>query len=214
MRPAHKELSQLMQQKNTLTMGVIVALVIAVVAALNLLPAPAPTAATPTPDLAPPPAADDARLLPISGDNLDGQTLTFPADFNAPFNLVVMPFNRDQQTAAVGWLATFEQAARADERVAYYSIAALTDLQPFVRTLVVQGLNVAVRDAETRQRVVVTFLENQAAVVAALGAGDTAAMRVLIVAQDGRILWQLSGEHSAEREAALLEALDALLSAE
>ncbi len=200
-----------MNQKNTLTMGVIVALVIAVVAALNLSPAPA---AVPTPEPATPPATEEARLLPISGDNLDGQTLAFPDDFSAPFNLVVMPFNRDQQTAAVGWLATFEQAARADERVAYYSIAALTDLQPFVRTLVVQGLNVAVRHAETRQRVVVTFLENQAAVVAALGAGDTTAMRVLIVAQDGRVLWQLSGEHSAEREAALLEALDALLSAE
>lgn len=201
-----------MAQKNTLTMGVIVALVIAVVAALNLSPAPAD--ATPTPEAAPPPAAEDARLLPISGDNLDGQTLTFPEDFSAPFNLVVMPFNRDQQTAAVGWLATFEQAARADERVAYYSIAALTDLAPFVRTLVVQGLNVAVRDPETRQRVVVTFLANQAAVVAALGAGDTAAMRVLIVAQDGRVLWQISGEHTAEREAELQAALAALLSAE
>ncbi|MFQ3674244.1 MAG: hypothetical protein SNJ83_11685, partial [Aggregatilineales bacterium] len=165
-----------MQQKNTLTMGVIVALVIAVVAALNLSPAPAPTAATPTPEPSTPLAAEEARLLPISGDNLDGQTLSFPADFSAPFNLVVMPFNRDQQTAAVGWLATFEQAARADERVAYYSIAALTDLQPFVRTLVVQGLNVAVRDADTRQRVVVAFLEDQAAFVAGLGTGDTASV--------------------------------------
>jgi hypothetical protein len=122
-----------------------------------------------------------------------------------------MPFNRDQQTAAVGWLETFEQAAREDPRVAYYSIAALTDLSPLVRTLVVQGLNVAVRDAAVRPRVVVAFLEDQAAFVAALGAGDTSAMRVLILAPDGRVLWQTSGEHTPERAAELLEALADLL---
>lgn len=187
-------------------LGVIAAVIIAVVVALttrlNVPTAPQHTA---------PPPADEPRLLTISGDNLNGQTLTFPQDFRADFNLVVMPFNRDQQTAAVGWLATFEEAARSDARVDYYSIAALTDLSPPVRLLVIQGLNLAVREPATRQRVVVTFLSNQAEVVAALGEGDTAAMRVLILARDGRVLWQTSGEHTPEREAALRTALAVLL---
>ncbi|XWX03677.1 hypothetical protein VZO05_14310 [Aggregatilineales bacterium SYSU G02658] len=209
-----------MDRKTALTMGVIVVLVFALYLASPPASSPTnvrPRTATPSPtspEATPLPPLDEARLLPISGDNLDGQMLTFPSDFNAPFNLVVMPFNRDQQTAAVGWLATFEQAANRDARVAYYSIAALTDLTPLVKTLVVQGLNVAVREPATRQRVVVAFLEDQAATVAALGAGDTSAMRVLIVAQDGRVLWQTSGEHNAEREAALIEALDELIAAD
>ena len=199
--------------KRTVGLAGVVLAVLAAAAAAVLLSRSAAPAAAPRAEATPFQEAGAARLLPIQGDNLDGQRLSFPDDFVGSFNLVVMPFNRDQQTAAVGWLETFEQAAREDPRVAYYSIAALTDLSPLVRTLVVQGLNVAVRDAAVRPRVVVAFLEDQAAFVAALGPGDTSAMRVLIVSPDGRVLWQTSGEHTPERAAELLKALAELLGA-
>lgn len=136
------------------------------------------------------------QFATISGDNLDGQTLTFPADFTAAYNLVVMPFNRDQQASAIQWLPTFEAIAKRHPQVAYYSIAALDDLSPLVRTLVIQGLNLAVSDAATRQRTVVAFLANQNDFVTALGNPDRSQLRVLLVTRAGAVLHEYSGTFS------------------
>lgn len=143
-------------------------------------------------------ATTDMRVtLPsISADNLEGATLTFPTDFAADYNLVVMPFNRDQQTSAIAWLPTFQTLAAKYPTVDYYSIAALEDLSPIIRTLVVSGLNLGVSDPLVRARTVVLFLDNQQAFVDALGITDMDSLRVLVFDREGHLLHQTVGTFS------------------
>jgi hypothetical protein len=154
-------------------------------------------------------ATSEAISLPqmpsVTGNNLDDESLTFPQDFRTDYALVVMPFDRDQQTNAIAWLPMFQRIQTNDPRISYYSIAALEDLSPAVRLLVVQGLNFAVTDSATRQATVVLFLSNQVEFTQALGISNLDAMRVLLLNKSGQVLWQTVGDYAPEKEADLLE---------
>jgi hypothetical protein len=154
-------------------------------------------------------ATSEALVLPqmpvVTGNNLDEESLTFPQDFASDYALVVMPFDRDQQTNAIAWLPMFQRIQANDPRISYYSIAALEDLSPAIRLLVVQGLNFAVTDSATRQATVVLFLSNQVEFTQALGISNLDAMRVLLLNKSGQVLWQTVGDYAPEKEADLLE---------
>ncbi len=147
----------------------------------------------------------------VNGENLDGDTLTMPIDFSGELNLIVMPFDRNQQSSAINWLLTFQAIIAQHPQVNYYSIAALENLAPAIRFLVVQGLNVAVTDTEVRERTFVLFLENQQSFVDALGDGDMSEMRVLIVNREGQVLWQYIGTFSETAGFQIQAAIDEFL---
>jgi hypothetical protein len=146
----------------------------------------------------------------VIAENLNGEALTLPAQFGAAYNLVVVPFDRAQQTEAIEWLATFQALAASRPDLAYYSVAALTDLAPTVRLLVLGGLNLGVTDDAVRARTFVLFLEDQAAFVRALGEGDTASMRVLVVDRAGQVLHQQYGPYNPQAADTLGQAVAAL----
>lgn len=148
--------------------------------------------------------AGDCLVLPaVSGATLTDNPITFPDDFSAPYTLVVVPFDQEQQEAAAEWLEPFQSIAEEYEALSYINIAALPDLQPLVRTMVVGGLLLGVREEATQERIVLLFLEDQAAFLQALGLPDDTVMQVLVVDDTGAIYWRGSGVYSAETEAEL-----------
>lgn len=154
------------------------------------------------------PEATVARLtLPrVSGQNIDGDAVTLPDDLAGRFNLIVMPFTRDQQANAVDWLPIFQEIAATYADVAYYSVAALPDLNFFGRTGVMLGLSAGVQDAEVRQASVVLFLADQAGFVEALDLPNTDVMQVLILNAEGAVLWQVGGGRTDARAEQLRQA--------
>lgn len=159
--------------------------------------------------------ADDAclRLPSISGTNLDGQSATFPEALRAPFNFIVMPFDREQQVRAIEWVPVFQELIGADESIDYYSLAALPDLAPAIRLLVSGGMSAAVSDAAVRARTYLFYLEDQAAFLQALNVPDDEIMRVYVVNQAGELLYGGQGDATPEAIAALREAFAALRAA-
>jgi hypothetical protein len=184
----------------------------------SLLPTPAPQlapestaelTAEPGPETTAQPASLGQFPLVVA-ENLNGEALTLPTQFDGAYNLLVVPFDRAQQTDAIEWLATFQTLAASRPDLAYYSVAALTDLAPTVRLLVLGGLNLGVTDDTVRARTFVLFLEDQAAFVRALGAGDTASMRVLVVDGAGQVLHQQYGPYNPQAAAELSRVVAAL----
>lgn len=156
------------------------------------------------------PEAERVVFPAVEADNLNGETLRFPAAFAShAHNLVVMPFDREQQERALSWLEPFQAEAEARPDVNYYSIAALPDQAPAVRGLIVGGLNVGVRDPAVRARTLVLFLEEQAAWLDALEIDDGSRLAVLLVDEAGVIHWRTAGPYDASRAEALRAALAA-----
>lgn len=140
--------------------------------------------------------ADDACLtLPrVMGDNLDGETITLPDDISSDYALLVIPFDREQQTQAANWLPVYQEIVAEYDNLSYYSVAILVVEAPF-RPLVVGGLNVAIADPEVRPAVIVAFVEeaDQQDALIALNHADEPSLLALLVNQQGEVLWQHTG---------------------
>ena len=138
------------------------------------------------------------QLPTITGSNLAGQTQTFPAAFKQPYQLVVMPFNRDQQTQVLDFVPLFQELSASRPDLGYYSLAALPDLSAPIRLLVTGGMNAAVTDSAVREAAYIFYLEDQPAFLQALDLPDTESIRVYIFDQTGNVLWQTSGSYTPE----------------
>jgi len=151
------------------------------------------------------------RLPQISAANLEGQEDEFPTIFSAPLNLVVMPFDREQQVEAAAWLPVFEALAQ-EGRVDYFSLAALdaTRIAPLFRTIIRETMNATISAPALRQRTYLVFLDDQPTFIEALGIKDIAQMRVLVLNAQGERLHLQSGPPSPEAETSLRQALDGL----
>lgn len=150
-------------------------------------------------------SCEDCPYLPqISADNLDGQNQLFPDVFTHDYQLLVMPLDRETQAAAILWLPFFQTLQKQyPQQLEYYSLAALRDLSPTIRLLVMAGLQV-VNDPHIRQRTYVSFLENQDTLIEALALAPKA-VNVLLLDREGRVLWQHAGDFD-EADAEKLQA--------
>ena len=154
----------------------------------------------------------DCLTLPsFSGTDLNSETRTFPDALSGRYQLIAMPFDREQQILAATWLEPFREIASNYERIEYYSIAALPDLSPAVRGLVMSGMRFTVQDDLTRARLIVVFLDNQAAFLEILNITDTDTIRLFITDSSGTLYWQASGDYNTATETRLREALAQLI---
>jgi hypothetical protein len=150
------------------------------------------------------------QLPTITGSNLAGQTQTFPTAFSKPYQLVVMPFNRDQQTRVLDFVPLFQELSASRPDLGYYSLAALPDLSAPIRLLVTGGMNAVVSDPGVREAAYIFYLEDQAAFLQALDLPDTEAIRIYLFDQAGNVLWQSSGDFSPELADAIRKAIQEL----
>ncbi len=140
---------------------------------------------------------DECVVFPqVTGENLNGESVTLPDDFLAERNLIIMPFNRDQQVGAEAWLPLGQALADEYEDLQFYSIAALPDLSPAIRLLVSGGMNLAITDEAVREVAILLYLEEQERFVEALGIADMEMMQVLLVRGDGTVVWTMAGAFS------------------
>lgn len=132
----------------------------------------------------------------VSGENLNGATVTFPDDFAGEYNLVIVPFDREQQEAIVDWLP-FVQTLKADyDGLEYYSIAALPDVSAPVRLLISGGMRLAIDD-DLKEVVALLYLDDQQAFADALAVASLEETQLFILDQNGDVIWHTSGGYSA-----------------
>ena len=152
------------------------------------------------------------RLPTISGANLDAQTAEFPRQLTGRLNLVVMPFDRDQQIAALDWLPILQDLALTDPTMTVYSLAALdaTRIAPLFRTVIAQTMSAAVSEPALRANTYLFFVEEQARFIEALGIPHIEQMQVLVLNPAGEVLFAQAGAYSPEAETRLRDAVQDL----
>jgi hypothetical protein len=143
-------------------------------------------------------------VLPaVSGTDINNQRVHFPDAFTKDYYLLVMPFDRDQQTLAITWLPLFQELAAEHENIYYFNIAALPDLNSAIRLLVVGGLSATVQEAAVRSQVVMLFLEDQQGFLETVAIDDIGLMQVFVVDSDGVLLYRDTGEYDEAKSKAL-----------
>jgi hypothetical protein len=154
-------------------------------------------------------AADGAcyALPRIAGQDMADTPVTLPDDLLAPATVIVLAFDDGQQLATLNWLPVLQTLTEEDPQVGYLSLAPLPDLAAPIRVLVTLPMKAAATTPAVRAATIVSFLDDQAAFLAALGIAGTDDAALLVVNRVGQVLWRGDGAYTPAAEAALRGAL-------
>jgi hypothetical protein len=139
----------------------------------------------------------------VTGTALDGTAYTLPADFEAPWNLLVLTFRDALDRLADQWVLVAERiAANSEGRLAAYELPVVgRGFKPF-RSLVNASIGArADADAAERARTIPLYVGK--GFQKKLGLRDEDTVHVLLVSRQGRIAWRGEGLLTPEKVAAL-----------
>jgi hypothetical protein len=161
------------------------------------------TAAAP---LEPPPV----RFPTIRADALSGRSYTLPRDFAGRANLVLIAFRREQQADVDTWLPAARALAASSPEVRYYELPTIGRGYVLMRPIIARGMRGGVTDPEARDATI-TLYTNVDQFRATLGLASADVVHALLLDGDGVVRWRAEGRLDAAREAALRQAVDAVL---
>ena len=142
----------------------------------------------------------------VKGKNLDRETQTFPADFEANLNLVFIAFQQWQQASINTWLSFSASLEQERDDFMYYEFPTIQAMNPIFRTFINEGMRAGIPDPKSRQRTVTLYLDKED-FRASLDMGDEEQIFVLLVRQDGEVLWRTRAEFSEEKASSLLRVI-------
>lgn len=159
-------------------------------------------------------ASGEAEIFPtVTGNNLDRQTLEFPRDFAGRLNLLFIPFLREQQQVVDTWVPFARDLEATHPGVVYYELPTIYDMSPIGRTFLNEGMRAGIPDPLSRQRTVTLYLDLEP-FMKVLGIPSRSRVQVLLVRDDGRILWRTTGPYTPEAAEALMQVVEPALRGE
>jgi hypothetical protein len=184
-----------MRRRRLLAIGIVVVLLLAAAAVLLISRAPALSSVGVSSQ--PCIASGDAclRFPTISGENLPGDAFNLPADFAGQRDLVIVPFDEEQQVKAAGWLPLAQELAAAHPDFAYYSLPIFPAMAAPMRAIIRTGMSFTITDADLRALTITAFLDDRDAFLAALDILNTDAMQVFLLDEAGVVIWRGVGEY-------------------
>ena len=142
----------------------------------------------------------------VKGKNLDRETQTFPADFEANLNLVFIAFQQWQQASINTWLPFSASLEQERDDFMYYEFPTIQAMNPIFRTFINEGMRAGIPDPKSRQRTVTLYLDKEE-FRASLDMGDEEQIFILLVRQGGEVLWRTRAEFSEEKASSLLQVI-------
>lgn len=146
---------------------------------------------------------DRAGRFPlVSGYNLNRVEFTFPQDFGAENNLLIIPFLQSQQLEVNTWIPELQQIEAETESFIYYELPTISAQPRFSRTFINEGMRAGIPDATARERTITLYL-NKDMFKEAVQIDTEEEIHLLLVGSDGTILWRTRGSYTSEKAAEL-----------
>jgi hypothetical protein len=145
----------------------------------------------------------------VSGNNLDRQEFEFPRDFAGDLNLVIIPFQQQQQLDVNTWIPAAQELERAYPGLVYYELPTIYQLPQLSRTFINEGMRAGIPDQTARERTITLYLD-KATFREALGISSEEEISIFLVDRQGNILWNEKGLFSEGKAQRLIEAIQHL----
>jgi len=151
---------------------------------------------------------DKEKRFPIvSGYNLDRQQLEFPRDFGGIFNLVFLPFQQNQQTIVNTWIPFAQETERKVPGFKYYELPTIYEMSGVGRAFLNEGMRAGIPDQTARERTITLYLDKET-FKSALEIPSEDDITILLVDQEGKILWRTTGAYNEEKANQLVAVLN------
>lgn len=149
---------------------------------------------------------ENVHFPTVSGSNLQREEFQFPRDFSGEWNLVVIPFQREQQRDVNTWIPAFQELERQYPGFIYYELPTIYRLPSLSRTFINEGMRAGIPDSKARERTITLYLDKDR-FKHVLGIESEDMIHLLLVDRLGRILWRSNGAYSADVLAELEDVL-------
>lgn len=171
--------------------------------------APPPPTATTMTSVAP----DTLGQFPhVEGTNLEGDDFALPADFKGAVNVVFVAFKREQQADVDSWTPFMKPVLESRRQLRAYELPVLGRRYRLVRSFIDGGMRRGIPDATVRAATITLYID-KSPFRDALRLHDEERIYVLLVDQQGRVLWRTEGHFDERAGAELVRRIDELSAA-
>ena len=142
----------------------------------------------------------------VSGKNLKRETFKIPKDFPAKYNLVLMAFYQHQQLDINTWLPYAKQVEDGYTDLKYVELPVIYEMGPIRQFLLNEGMRAGIPSQKARERTITLYLD-KSRFLKQLGIDTEDEIQIMLVIDDGTILWRESGIFSNEKVSTLTKVL-------
>jgi hypothetical protein len=130
--------------------------------------------------------------------NLEGHKLKLPDDLEGKMNVVILAFRREQQDSVDEWIRFLEGLAKEYEILAYYEIPTIQVSYSLFRWMIDGGMRAGIADMNARQRTITLYVDKKE-FKRRLEIDSEESIVVLLLRNDGEILWRTIGHYSEDK---------------
>ena len=146
------------------------------------------------------------HLPQLDGENLMGDSLSFPKDLTEPLTLIVIGFKREHQKDIDTWIQAYKEKGFVDQSVGFFELPIIYEVGTLKRLFINNGMKMGIPDPEQLKRTVTIYMKRQN-LFDALGMKEDR-IYSLLVTQEGKILWRAVGKASPEKIDTLEDAIN------
>lgn len=146
------------------------------------------------------------RFPEVTGSNLLRQKVTLPGDLQGELNILFVAFQQWHQAWVDSWVPLARQVEQAFPEVQFYELPVIWKMNRFSQTFINEGMRAGIPNQNTRKKTITLYTDKEA-FRQALDLPHEETIYVLIVDQQGNVLWRKEGVYSQEKGEALTKAI-------
>lgn len=151
------------------------------------------------------PTGEEAIFPQVNVSDLNGKDYLLPNDLKSQFTLIALGFAHEQKEVLKGWLEISRELEEKFPGLAFYKIPVIDNSNAALRLMITNGMR-AKADEETR-RITLPLFVNKDKFIEALRIADDKEPEILLISNDGKILWSERGSSTSKKTDALLKFL-------
>jgi len=132
------------------------------------------------------------RFPTTAGESLNKRRIEIPAGLDAPYNVLMVAFLREQQSDVNTWLPTAREIAADHANVEYYELPTVFNGGPFFKMFLDGGMRSGIPAFAARERTITLYLDtDEFRDLAGIDGRDR--IWVGLVDREGRVYWSARG---------------------
>ena len=135
---------------------------------------------------------DNVRFPEVNGHNLLRNNMQLPNDFEGKLNIVFIAFQRWQQSDIDSWLKLAEELEASYLGLRTYELPVIYQMNRLSRFFINEGMRAGIPNKKTRAHTITLYTDRKA-FRSQLQLPSTDTMYVLLVDDDGKVVWRCEG---------------------
>jgi hypothetical protein len=128
--------------------------------------------------------------------------MNLPNDFEGELNVVLVAFQQWQQNHIDTWLPFVEELEQNSAGLRYYEVPVIRRMNILSRTFINEGMRAGIPNPKARERTITLYLD-KVNFCQTLGMSHEQNIYVLLLDQQGKVLWKREGKFTNEAGEAL-----------